>query len=190
MSVNMKKRGRPSADKVKLNQQQIIECAKSMMQESGKLPSIRQLASNLGVDAMAIYHYFANKNALLEAMTISLIENLYQPINGPDWQQELEQLCVSYLGLLSQYSGLLETLLSMSSDGPARVFNDKLSTIFSGLNLPADQEQHTRDLLVDYLHGFALAMRCHNEQHTQPLDSSMIKGPLQLIIRSTSSNGA
>ncbi len=80
------------------------------------------LASSLNVDAMAIYHYFSNKNSLLEAITTSLIEDIYEPKVSDSWKLELNELCSSYLTLLNNYPGLLETLLTMSSTSPAAVF--------------------------------------------------------------------
>lgn len=99
MSVNEKKRGRPNGKQSQLSAQSILEAAKSLMKRDSKTPSIRSLATELNVDPMAIYHYFKNKNALLEALTSSLVSEVYQPQADPDWQGELRRLCVSYIEL-------------------------------------------------------------------------------------------
>ena len=152
--------------------------AKELMLTDGKVPSIRKLASALNVDAMAIYHYFNNKEALLEAVTTSLMDNIYHPQHSEDWKHELECLCFSYLELLSTYSGLLETLLSMKSQGPAQLFTERFNTVISPLGLSTASAADALDLLVDYLHGFALAKRCNHSGEALTLD--MIKGPLAL----------
>jgi AcrR family transcriptional regulator len=185
MSVKIKKRGRPTKNGHALNKNSIIEQAKLLMEQEGKVPSIRQLASSLEVDAMAIYHYFKNKNALLEAITISLINDVYMPHAENPWQKELMQLAKSYLLLLRRYSGLLETLLSMNAQGPAYVFNQRFQIVISGLNLDSEVRDHALDLLVDYLHGFALAMKCNNAQ--RPLDIEMSEGAITLICFAISS---
>ncbi|MGU3846002.1 TetR/AcrR family transcriptional regulator, partial [Vibrio diabolicus] len=74
MSVNEKKRGRPAAKLSQLSAESILDSSKSLMKKDGKVPSIRSLATQLNVDPMAIYHYFKNKSALLEALTTSLVE--------------------------------------------------------------------------------------------------------------------
>ena len=51
-----KKRGRPAGEKAQLGEERILSVAKSMMKKQGKIPSIRALASELDVDAMAIYY--------------------------------------------------------------------------------------------------------------------------------------
>ncbi|OAN13107.1 transcriptional regulator [Photobacterium jeanii] len=160
MSVNEKKRGRPSGKGSQLSQATIIEQAKVMMAEEGKIPSIRKLALALNVDAMAIYHYFKNKEALLEAITVSLVTDIYEPQFGTPWRQALESLCHSYLSLLASYSGLLETLLTMKSTGPAQVFTERFNCILEPLALDESIRNDALGLLVDYLHGFALAMKC------------------------------
>lgn len=79
MSVKQKKRGRPKGSKKQLSSVVIMDCVKKLMLEEGKVPSIRKIAVTLDVDAMAIYHYFSNKDALLEAVTVSLIDEIYEP---------------------------------------------------------------------------------------------------------------
>lgn len=177
MSVKEKKRGRPSGSKKTLNQDSIMNMAKRLMKEDGKIPSIRKLALHLDVDAMAIYYYFSNKNALLEAITTSLIKEIYLPQQKANWKSELNLLCVSYLTLLHTYSGLLETLLSMTSASPAAVFTERFNLIIQELHLSSEAKKNALDLLADYLHGFALALNCNQ---TQPIDIiEYIKGPLR-----------
>ncbi|MDD1780183.1 TetR/AcrR family transcriptional regulator; helix-turn-helix transcriptional regulator [Enterovibrio sp. ZSDZ35] len=178
MTVKSKKRGRPTGSVGNLSSETIIDTAKALMRQEGKVPSIRALAGSLTVDAMAIYHYFENKNALLEAITTSLIDDIYQPTASDDWENELSSLCKSYLELLEQYSGLLETLLSMKSHGPVEKFRERFLTVIEPLNLNQDKQHNAESLLIDYLHGFALAMRCN--QTGCALTPTFINGPLTL----------
>lgn len=181
MIVKEKKRGRPARGRRSLSNDIIIEQAKRLMLNDGKTPSIRQLASSLSVDAMAIYHYFKNKDALLEAITTSLVEDIYEPQKSDNWQKELELLCRSYLQLLNQYSGLLETLLSMESVGPAVIFRERFNCVVYSVNLDKEHAENALDLLVDYLHGFALAMKCNKQENQLNID--MITGPLLLYCK-------
>lgn len=178
MSVKEIKRGRPKGAGSQLSAEIIMAMAKSLMKEEGKIPSIRKLANNLNVDAMAIYYYFENKNKLLEAITTSLIEDIYEPVESEAWRSELSSLCTSYVSLLNDYSGLLETLLGMNSQSPAEVFTEKFHVVVAPLNLDQAASKNALDLLVDYLHGFALALNC-NSGHSE-LDADMMKGPLSL----------
>ncbi|WP_045393767.1 TetR/AcrR family transcriptional regulator [Vibrio rotiferianus] len=182
MSVNEKKRGRPAAKQSQLSAESILDSAKSLMKKDGKVPSIRSLATQLNVDPMAIYHYFKNKNALLEALTTSLVEEIYQPKVNEDWQSELKSLCISYIELLREYNGLLQTMLSMTSHGPAQVFTERYQIIVQPLSLSPQVEKDSLDLLADYLHGFAFSISCCHDASL--IKTEMMDGPLNLICSS------
>ena len=186
--MQKKKRGRPSADNSQLTKEKIIECAKRLMLENGKAPSVRGIARQLNVDTMAIYHYFENKNALLEAVGGSLIAQIYEPTGGMAWEAELEQLCKSYLNLLSEYSGLLETLLRMQTHGPAMIFKARFDVIIKPLKLSEENRKHALDLLGDYLHGVALSISC-NPSSATGIRQNALDGPLQLYIQGLISSG-
>ncbi len=185
MAVNEKKRGRPVGKLSQLCAESILETAKCLMKRDGKVPSIRSLATQLNVDPMAIYYYFKNKNALLEALTTSLVAEIYQPQEGSNWQDELKRLCVSYIQLLREYNGLLQTMLSMSSHGPAQVFTERYQTIIAPLALHKKVEKDGLDLLADYLHGFAFSTSCCHDANL--IKTEMMNGPLELICSSLES---
>ncbi|MDC5856887.1 TetR/AcrR family transcriptional regulator [Vibrio europaeus] len=178
MSVKQKRRGRPQAQTSQLDVERILSKAKELMLRDNKMPSVRGLASELSVDAMAIYHYFRNKSALQESIVISLIEDIYQPDSSVAWRAQLSQLCISYVSLLHRYPGLLETLLKMDSVSPANVFIERFETIVEPLGLTPDTAKNAIDLLADYLHGFALALNC---QPNSELTLDMLSGPLSLV---------
>ena len=179
MSVKIKKRGRPAKSNQLLNQERIIEQAKLLMIHDGKVPSIRQLATVLNMDAMAIYHYFKNKNALLEAMSVSLMNDVYEPQENKQWQGELLRLAKSYLCLLQQYPGLLDTLLSMTTKNPAHLFIERFDTVIKPLDLESETRSNALNLLADYLHGFALSIKCNDQREFLNID--MVEGPIALL---------
>lgn len=177
-----KKRGRPKSGAVHLDRDAILGCSKQLLRETGKVPSIRRIAGQLGVDPMAIYHYFDNKAALFEAVAVSLMEGVCAPIDDGDWRGELKGLCCSYLLLHEQYAGLLEVMLSMEGGGPADVFGRRFRRILVPLGLSEGILSDAVDLIVDYLHGFALAMYCNRERGE--LDIKAADRPLALLVRS------
>lgn len=184
MTEEKKKRGRPAEAEKQLSQSAIINTAKHLMKVQGKVPSIRKLASTMDVDAMAIYHYFTNKNALLTAVAVSLVGEIYEPVEKNDWKSQLRLLCNSYLNLLKDHIGLLETMLTYTSESPALVFAQRLKIVLKPLNLNDKEFNDALDLLADYLHGFALAISCNPDDENLRLDS--IDGPLNLYIRAIS----
>ena len=188
MAVKERKRGRPSGAKRQLSAEAIVVVARRLLVADAKVPSIRRVAGELAVDAMAIYHYFPNKAKLLEAVTVDLIEDIYEPTGSGDWRGEVAQLAHSYLQLLKDHGGLLETLLSMSDTGPAQVFTERFRLALKPLALDEQVLGNALDLLVDYLHGFALALHCQSDDQALPL--SYLDGPLGFYFKALAAEAA
>ena len=180
--MTISKRGRPNKEQSFLNAEIILNCAKFMMARDGKQPSIRALAKKLNVDPMAIYYYYKNKSTLIEAIAVSLISKIYQPTGKQDWKSELYKLAQSYLAILAKYPSLLETLLSMNCESPANIFYNRFQEILLSLQLSKEVEKDALDLLVDYIHGCAVAMNS-NSDHPMTLEVDMMKGPFHLFCR-------
>ncbi len=178
--MTIAKRGRPHVQHAFLTNDVILMAAKKLMRDTGKEPSIRQLARALGSDPMAIYHYYKNKKALLEALAVSLIKDIYEPEDTLSWKDELYKLSQGYLRLLIEYPSLLETLLAMQSTSPAVIYYERFQRILAPLMLGREREKNALDLLVDYIHGYAMAMK-YNEEHPMKLDLDMMKGPFNLL---------
>ncbi|MCP5078382.1 MAG: TetR/AcrR family transcriptional regulator [Psychromonas sp.] len=166
-----KKRGRPKNKDRQLNQDIIIYMAKTLMREQGVIPSIRGLARALDVDAMAIYHYFENKNSLLEAISISLMDSIYFPKQQLHWQGPLQKLAESYLNLLRHYSGLLDTLILMPDNGPMMIFADRFNKVMAPLELDADKQKQAFTLLLSFLHGQALLLKTETDEQKEHFDA-------------------
>lgn len=80
--------------------------------------------------------------------------------------------------VLNEYRGLLETLLTMKSLGPVEVFSERFEAVVHPLNLTSEQTENALHLLVDYLHGYALALNC-NRDRTE-ITVEMVEKPLGL----------
>lgn len=153
----------------KLSRNDILKATQDYFLIHGKMPSIRQLGAELGCDPMAIYYYFSNKQALLEALCIELVGSLEITKKGR-WPLQVQSLCEQYLDLLQRYPGLLHILLTMESNGPAQRFCQQLAEIVAGHLSDADIEIMLH-LLADYLHGVALAQESQPE-HWQDIRQS------------------
>ncbi|HIF7990800.1 TetR family transcriptional regulator [Morganella morganii] len=151
--------GRPAHRGSKLTAENILSGAGKLLQEQGKVPSIRVLAAQLQVDPMAIYYYFRNKQALLEALATALVDDIYQPSAQAPVQQELQRLAESYLHLLYIYSDLLNILLSLDSDGPSGCFRQRYLRIIAPCGLNESRQTAILHLLADALHGHTVAIR-------------------------------
>jgi len=82
---------------------------------------------------------------------------------------------------------LLETLLKMQSEGPSEVFIQRFYFALKPLDLNESTLKNAMDLLVDYLHGVALAMNCNPGDEQLNIDSC--DGPLNFYIKAIISEG-
>jgi AcrR family transcriptional regulator len=76
--------------RVQLTKERIIEKAIEVLDAEGvEGMSMRRLGEALGVEAMAVYHYYPNKDALLDAVAAAIIEETgpATPLeSGDDWK--------------------------------------------------------------------------------------------------------
>jgi len=75
--------------RIQLTKERILEKAIELIDEGGVEGfSMRRLGEALGVEAMAVYHYYPNKDALLDAVAARIIEETGPglPLDGPDWK--------------------------------------------------------------------------------------------------------
>lgn len=180
--------GRPVQRGSKLTAENILSEAVKLLQEQGKVPSIRALAAQLHVDPMAIYYYFSNKQVLLESLASALVDEIYQPSGQASVQQELQRLAESYLHLLYIYSDLLDILLSLNSDGPAGCFRQRYLCIIAPCGLSEARQTAILHLLADALHGHTAAIR--QTDYTFEQSRKLFQPALALITELIEHNGA
>ena len=85
---------------------------------------------------------------------------------------------MSYLSVLNDYRGLLETLLTMKSLGPVEVFSERFEAVLTPLDLTSEQAEDALHLLVDYLHGYVLTLNCNLDRTEITIE--MVRKPLGL----------
>ncbi|CDG81372.1 TetR/AcrR family transcriptional regulator [Janthinobacterium agaricidamnosum] len=158
-----KPRGRPQRGGNKLERQAIVDAALGLLQSDAADFSMRSLSRQLGVDPMALYHYFRDKDALLKAVA-SLLFSALDPARPPFSAEDeapvrLSGLCRAYLGLLRKAPMLMRLMTRGRvdhADAPAR-FAALFSLAIEEWRFSPAREALLRDVLVDYLHGYALA---------------------------------
>lgn len=177
MSFN-RGRGRPKRSESPVDRERIIETAIELLRQRRRPISLRAIASSLNVDPMTLYTYFSDKKALEEELATRLMSSFYIPRSHRAWKVELRALIVSYINLLIEHRGLLETVvrLGVGAQGPAKVFRERFLTAVSALRLPSRDVDAALHLIVDYVHGFVLAFErtghgtLRAEQASAPLE--------------------
>lgn len=97
-----------------LSRTAIVATALELIDEVGldKL-SMRKLGRALGVEAMALYHHFSNKTALLDEVVAAIAPE--PPAPTGDWRADLAALSHQYRDMVNAHPHLLPVLLSRPS---------------------------------------------------------------------------
>ena len=165
----VRRAGRPRRVAPALDSAAILQAALALLEEKGDAFSMRALAHSLGVDAMAVYHYYAGKEELLLALMAQRFAALdprqppFTQHQGP--QRRLLALCALYLELVSAtpyFVRLMARGLVEQADVAQR-FTALFEQALDGLDLDKKTRLRGRDTLVDFLHGYALAGRPASE---------------------------
>jgi AcrR family transcriptional regulator len=120
--------------------------------------SMRRLAADLGVDAMAIYHHLPSKDALVHALVARLFAALPETPDTGDWQQRVEGWATTYRALARAHPNLVLRIVAdpRAVDVAAQHANQSLLSALRDSGLDQADAEHAADLLVDYANGFVL----------------------------------
>ncbi|MFZ4876037.1 TetR/AcrR family transcriptional regulator [Janthinobacterium sp. Mn2066] len=161
----VRRAGRPRRITPALDSDAILQTALQLLEEKGEAFSMRALAHSLGVDAMALYHYYAGKEELLQALMVRHFAALDPQLPPFTARQKpprrLLALCALYLELISPtpyFVRLMARGLVSQSDIAER-FTTLFEMALAGLALSNKTRLRGRDAIVDFLHGYALAGR-------------------------------
>lgn len=155
-------RGRPRANEPKLSPDQILDTALVLLEEGGLGAfTMRALARRLGIDPMAVYHYFADKEALLGAAAERSFASLRPRMPATrDWRARLRALARAYLRVLHRSRALL--LYVTEAGRVSAPFDGYFFAAIAPLGLSVRAQHTCRDALVDLLHGISLAGPGHD----------------------------
>jgi AcrR family transcriptional regulator len=94
-----------------LNRQMIIERALKIIDADGVAGlSMRRLASELGVSGPSLYHHFASKDAIIDAIIDAINSQIRFDNTGPGWDDVLASYAYQLRALLIAHPHIVEAL--------------------------------------------------------------------------------
>ena len=87
--------------------------------------TMRALAARLGVEAMAIYHHFPSKDALLDAMTERLETEARPPSDGTNWRERLTAIAKHQIKAALAHPRVASLMTSRRGATPAVFANNE-----------------------------------------------------------------
>src|ERR671918_795721 len=109
-----------SEPRAPLTRERVFQAAVVLADERGlESVTMRALGEELGVEAMSLYHYVANKDELLGGMVDVVFSEIEPPTNDVDWKTAMRQRAISTRQALARHRWAVGRLGSSMSPGPA-----------------------------------------------------------------------
>jgi len=141
-----------------LTKEQVVRAAVRLADQGGVATmSMRKLAAEVGVEAMSLYHYLANKDELLDAIVDVVFGEIEVPADESDWQQAMRLRAQSAREALTRHRWALGLMDSRTTPGPATLHHhDAVLGCLrrAGFSLPGAAQAFA--LLDSYIYGFVL----------------------------------
>jgi AcrR family transcriptional regulator len=149
------KRVRP---RVPLTPELILRTALRIADQGGlESLSMRKLGQELGVEAMAIYYHFANKDELLDGIVDLVWAEIEVPIAGDEWRGAMRRRAISVHDVLARHRWAIGLMESRRPPGPANLHHH--DAVIGNLRAAGFQMAlvaHAYSLLDGYIYGYAL----------------------------------
>lgn len=160
MVTNMKKK-KPNdkgASRQSLTRDRIIDAAMSLADQTGvDALTIRKLATALEAKPMTIYHYVANKEAIIDGMVDQVFGEIDLPPTNPNWKTAIRHRASSARAVLAKHPWAVPLMDSRSSPGPATLkhHNAVLGCLREG-GLSVEMTAHAYAVIDAFIYGFAI----------------------------------
>lgn len=160
-----------------LTKDRVLQAAIRVADRSGtQAITMRQVAQELGVEAMSLYYHVPNKDAILDGVIDAVFAAVELPdAESDDWRHAIRVRANSARAILSQHSWALGLMDSRRNPGPAtlRHHNAVLGVLRNaGFTLP--MAAHAISLLDSYVSGYVLQEA--NLPMTTPTDVKNVAG--------------
>jgi AcrR family transcriptional regulator len=149
------KRQQPRAP---LSRERVLDAAMELADQGGiEALSMRKLGQALGVEAMALYYYFANKDRVLDGMVDRVFGEIDLPTIGADWKLAMRQRGLAVRDALGRHRWAIGMMESRANPGPANLrHHDAVIGSLRAGGFDMAMAAHAYSLLDSYIYGFAL----------------------------------
>ncbi len=119
--------------------------------------TMRRLAAILDVEAMSLYHHFANKDEILDGMIDQVFGEIELPSARAMWKSAMRRRSKSVRAVLTRHPWAIGLMESRSSPGPCTLrHHDAVLGCLRGAGFSVEMAGHAFSLLDSYIYGFML----------------------------------
>jgi AcrR family transcriptional regulator len=144
--------------RIPLSRDRVLRAAVAFADESGiGSLSMRKLGEALGVEAMSLYNYVANKDELLDGMVDLVFGEIDLPSGAADWKTAMRDRAISARHALARHPWAIALMQSRTSPGPATLrHHDAVIGSLREAGFSIEMAAHAFSALDSYVYGFAL----------------------------------
>jgi AcrR family transcriptional regulator len=156
--------GRPttaSEQRARLSKDRVLDAAVTLAARDGiESLTMRKLAEELGVGAMTLYHYFPNKEELLDGMIDIVFAEIELPSTDSHWRPALRRRAISTRDVLNRHRWAVGLMESRATPGPASLrLHDAVLGCLREAGFSIELTIHAYSVQDAYIYGFALQER-------------------------------
>jgi AcrR family transcriptional regulator len=141
-----------------LTRERVLQTAVRRADESGiESLSMRKLGQELGVEAMALYHHFANKDDLVDGMVDLVFGEIELPAGAGNWRTAMRGRAIAVRDALLRHRWAIGLMESRRRPGIANLrHHDAVIGSLRAGGFDIAMAAHAYSLLDSYIYGFAL----------------------------------
>jgi AcrR family transcriptional regulator len=142
-----------------LSRDLVLQTALGLADQGGlESLSMRKLGQELGVEAMALYYHFANKDEIIDGVVDLVFGEVELPSTvAPDWRKGMRRRAISLRDALLRHRWAIGLMESRRNPGPANLRHH--DAVIGGLRAGGFDialAAHAYSVLDSYIYGFAL----------------------------------
>jgi AcrR family transcriptional regulator len=149
---------KPVQRRLPLTRDRVLEAALRLADQGGlEGLSMRKLGQALGVEAMAVYYHFANKERVLDGIVDLVFGEIDLPAPGDDWKSAMRRRAISVRDALLRHRWAIGLMESRTNPGPANLrHHDAVIGCLRAAGFDMAMVATAYSLLDSYIYGFAM----------------------------------
>jgi AcrR family transcriptional regulator len=155
MTAQTNGRAQPRAP---LSRDLVLQTALKLADQGGlESLSMRKLGQELGVEAMALYYHFANKDEIVDGIVDLVFREIDLPVAGADWKPAMRRRATSLRDALLRHRWAIGLMEARRNPGPANLrHHDAVIGNLRAAGFDMKLVAHAYSALDAYIYGFAL----------------------------------
>jgi AcrR family transcriptional regulator len=158
MTTPPTKTAKPAKGRLPLTRERVLAAALKLADQGGlEGLSMRKLGQALGVEAMALYYHFANKERVLDGIVDLVFGEIDLPTTGEDWKVAMRRRAISVRDALLRHRWAIGLMESRTHPGPANLrHHDAVIGNLRAAGFDMAQVATAYSLLDSYIYGYAM----------------------------------